>query len=313
MATESTKEERVARLNQIQSSRKQQALEKVEQTLKQMQKMGKKINFATVAHEANVSQSYLYKYPEIKSRIAEIRNQQSSMPRPRSKEPTSANSHQAIVSKLKDRIKKLEAEVTGLRNINEGLAGRVYRVSELEALVERQQKYINDLETRLKACEERYRATILTSPPVNDPKITPIDKSKRRKPEIPESVKVQMAELGISLNTTLTKTILSATEELVLSAIQALKEALEHGNVDNPGGWLNKAIKDGWIPNEKYVKKGEWETFNEWFSLARKQGLVMASMKGDDDKLYIFTKDGVRLPFEKMLCQHPLEELKSSL
>lgn len=307
------KETRIANLNKVQEERKQQTLAKVEQALDQMQKQGMKINFATVSKQANVSQSYLYKYPEIKIRIAQIRNQQSSLPKPRSPEPTSTKSHQVIVSRLKDRIKKLEAEVTGLRNINEGLAGRVYRVSELETLVERQQKYINDLETRFKACEERNRVTVTASSPASGPKVTPIDKGKRRKREIPESVKVQMAALGISLNTTLTKTILSATEELVLSAIQALKEALEYGNVDNPGGWLNQAIKEGWIPNEKYVLKGEWEIFNEWFNLARKQGLVMASMKGDDGKLYIFTKNGLRLPFEKMLYQHPLEELKASL
>lgn len=32
----------------------------------------------------------------------------------------------------------------------------------------------------------------------------------------------------------------------------------------------------------------------------------MASMKGDDGKLYVFTKDGVPLPFEQMLAEYPV-------
>lgn len=179
MSNGDTKEARIANLNRVQEERKQQTLAKVEQTLDRMLRCGMKINFSTLAQEANVSQSYLYKYPEIKTRIAEIRNQQSSMPRPRNPEPASAKSNQVIVSRLKDRIKKLEAEVTGLRNINEGLAGRVYRVSELEALVERQQKHIKDLENRLLACESRNLTP--PKPPADNPKVTSLNKKRSHK------------------------------------------------------------------------------------------------------------------------------------
>lgn len=44
------------------------------------------------------------------------------------------------------------------------------------------------------------------------------------------------------LNQTLKKTINSASEETVLNAIEAYKEALVTGKIERPGGWLKKAI-----------------------------------------------------------------------
>ena len=122
-----------------------------------------------------------------------------------------------------------------------------------------------------------------------------------------------MAELKINLNSTLIKTIKSASEELVLGTIEALKEAIANGNVEKPGGWLNKAIQEGWMPNEKHLDACDRNNFNEWFNLARAQGLVMGSMKGNDGNLYVFTRDGERFPFEQMLDEHPLDILSRNL
>ena len=49
MATESTKETRIERLNQVQEERKQKALNSVNTALERMVKLGAKINFQTVA------------------------------------------------------------------------------------------------------------------------------------------------------------------------------------------------------------------------------------------------------------------------
>lgn len=102
---------------------------------------------------------------------------------------------------------------------------------------------------------------------------------------------------------------------MVLSAIQALRQALEDRNIERPGGWLNKAIQDGWMPNEKSLphNKIERDIFKQWFDLAYKQRLVFASTKGDDGRMYVFTVNGLRIPFEQMLEKHPLENLKASL
>jgi hypothetical protein len=247
-ATPETKEARIENLNKVQAERKQQALERVNQALERMVERGTKINFSTVAQEANVSVSYLYKYPEVKVRIAELRNQQSVMLRPRMAEPSSNKSHQKIVNRLKERIKSLSGEITELKRINQGLAGRVYRISELEAMVERQRKHIEDLESRLKdsmAQEQPF--------PIADSKVTSI--SSAGKSGISSRIKSELESLGIKLNSTLTKKIKASTEDNVLAAIDALKDQLKRSEVKNPGGWLARAIEGGWTKAESLLQQ----------------------------------------------------------
>ena len=84
------------------------------------------------------------------------------------------------------------------------------------------------------------------------------------------------------------------------------------GNIERPGGWRKRAIEDGWIPNEKHLPqdKVERDTFKEWFDLAYKQRLVLASTKGEDGQMYVYNIDGVLLPFAQVLADHPLDTLK---
>ncbi|MEM7581729.1 MAG: DUF6262 family protein, partial [Cyanobacteria bacterium P01_A01_bin.80] len=81
MNKDNLKQYRIDNLKQAQATRKQDSLNRVNEAISQLQKRHEKINFRTIASVANVSVSYLYKYPEIKQRIAEIRNEQSSMVR----------------------------------------------------------------------------------------------------------------------------------------------------------------------------------------------------------------------------------------
>jgi integrase len=142
-----------------------------------------------------------------------------------------------------------------------------------------------------------------------------LNSKTKKSSTISNKIKSELTKIGIDLNTTLTKTIKSATEELVLSAIEALKVAMTTGNIERPGGWLNKAIKDGWILNEKHLPQDQVtrDIFKEWFNLAYKQRLVLASTLGDDGQIYVYTLDGVSLPFQQMLTEYPLERLLSSL
>lgn len=130
---------------------------------------------------------------------------------------------------------------------------------------------------------------------------------------VTSQIKSRLDELGIPLNTTLTKTIKSAASlDIVLTAIKALSYAVEHGNVENPGGWLNTAIKDGWMPNEKHLpkQKNERNIFKEWFDVAYKQRLVLAATKGEDGQMYVYTKNGLPVLFTQMLAEYPMEQLK---
>jgi len=76
--------------------------------------------------------------------------------------------------------------------------------------------------------------------------LSPDAKYKKRTERLDISDKIkQLVALGIKLNSTLTKTINSASVEIVLGAIEALKEAMDNGDIQRPGGWLNTAIRDG--------------------------------------------------------------------
>lgn len=292
--------------------KKNEALERTDKAIAQMVKQGEKINFHTVAVAAGVSVAYLYKYDAIKQRIDQLRKQQSPIKGIVQKQGSSEASKAAIITTFKERIKKQELEIKGLREHIEVTQGIAMHVPELKQQIEILKAENSELRNWLDDYRKQKEVLPISEPPV-DNKITSLDKKKTERSDINDKIKSELTSLGIKLNTTLSKTIKSAPVELVLSAIEVLKEAMVSGNIERPGGWLNAAIKDGWKPNEKYIKKGEWASFNEWFNLAKKQGLIIASTKGDDDKLYVFTPDGTRLPFEQMLNLYPLDILRKKL
>jgi DNA repair exonuclease SbcCD ATPase subunit len=296
MSREDTKESRINILKQTQESRKQDSLQRVYQAIERLQKIDAKVNFQTIAKEANVSVSYLYKYPELKSHIAQIRSLQTSMPITPVAKPNSSATGK-IITKLRERIQQLEAENSELKRKNEALAGQVYRVHYLTEQVERQQDTIKRLEACLKEA---------TQP---TPQTNVIPMATKAKGEISDKVKTQLNAAGIQLNPTLTKLIKSAPEETVLDAIEAYKEALATGNIERPGGWLKRAIEEGWKPNDSVQSLSELEQFNEWFPLAKKKGLVFASQKGNDG-IVVYTSDGVWLSFAEMLANYPIENFK---
>ena len=230
-----TKEFRINNLKKTQEQRKQDSKNRVYQAIERLQKLNAKINFHTIAREAQVSVSYLYKYPEIKQHIGELRSKQNSLPVSPVAKPNST-SHGKVVTRLQERIKKLEAENKELKRKCEALAGQVYRVHHLESQVERLQEQNEDLKDKLGEQEIAK-------------KVTPIDTKRRTK-----SVTSELDELGISLNPTLNKTIKAATDETVLAAIEALKDQLTRRDIPNPGGYLNNAIKESWTKAEPMSK-----------------------------------------------------------
>lgn len=230
-----TKEDRIKTLKATQQSRKEETLAKVNQAIERLQKTGAKINFQSIAREANVSVPYLYKYPELKERIMGLRSQQSQMPaHPVNKPPVTAKSHSQVVGRLKKRIHQLEGENKELKRKNEALAGQVYRVHSLQAQVERQQEIIANFEARLQ----------------DSPKGQVIPIASKTIGQKRDSIEDKLDSLGIKLNSTLNKKIKANTEEVVLAAIEALKDQLKRGEVKNPGGWLARAIEEGWTKAE---------------------------------------------------------------
>ncbi|MGB5633265.1 MAG: DUF6262 family protein [Waterburya sp.] len=236
MSNKDTKKSRIKTLKQTQKQRQEDARNRVYQAIERLQKLNAQINFHTISREAKVSVSYLYKYPELKQHIAELRSKQNSLPVKPVAKPNST-SQGKVITRLQSKIKKIESENKELKRKCEALAGQVYRAHNLQAQVERLRAENEDL--RAKLGEQEIAK-----------KVTPIDKKRKSKSSISDKIQSDLDELGINLNPTLTKTIKAATEETVLAAIEALKDQLARKNIPNPGGWLNMAISEGWTKPE---------------------------------------------------------------
>lgn len=240
MSNKDTKESRINTLRTTQKQRQENARNRVYKAIERLQKLNAKINFHTISREAQVSVSYLYKYPEIKQHIAELRSKQNSLPVKPVAKPNST-SHGKVVTRLQDKIKKLETENKELKRKCEALAGQVYRSHHLQAQIERLQEQNKNLKSKLGEQETAQ-------------KVTPIDKKRKTKSIASLDVQLELGELGITLNPTLNKTIKAASEDTVCDAIEALKDQLAKQDIPNPGGWLNKAIKEGWTKAEPMSK-----------------------------------------------------------
>lgn len=214
------------------ADKKKDAEERLEKAIQQVLDSGETITFKAIAETAGLSVSYLYKYPEIKNRIAELRNQQKlaigGLVNQTSKfQPATDKSKAVIISKLRQENRRLRNENEELKKHIEIAQGKVIELRQIEA-------ENNRLKQRLKELE-------VSSTNV---KVTSINKQNYNDIEI--NILTQLQELGVKLNPTLTKTIKSASEEIVLKAIDALKEQLIKQDIPNVGGWLNKAIQEGW-------------------------------------------------------------------
>ena len=287
--------------------KRNEALERTEKAISLMVKQGQKINFQTVAEAAGVSVAYLYKYDAIKQRIYQLRKQQSSIKALPQKQRASDDSNKAIMTALKKRISDLQAEVRGLRNHIEVVEGRAFEVLDLKQQVEGLRTENSKLREQLSHCMTSKSACPRVE---SKSKVTPLGLKKAVCPIISNQLQSELDKLGIRVNSTLAKLIKAEPEEVVLIAINALKEAKASYEVLNPSGFLVEAIKKTWMPNEGYKRKVELDCFNEWYELARQRGLVLASQAGKNGIL-VYTKDEKWIPFQKILIQYPLESFNS--
>jgi hypothetical protein len=246
MPKEDGKDIRIAALKTAAIAKQQRAAEGLDKAINKLMKSNEPMSFANVAREAGVSISYLYKYPEVKARVLELRQQQQQVSKPNKIQTASDASKAVIINELRERIKKLEADLTGLRKANEGMAGRLYQLHDTQVMVERLKAENEELKKQVaqqvKVPEE------IDSNSVVGGNVTSI--GQRSKSSVSDAIKTELEQLNIPLNSTLTKRIKATTEERVLAAITALKDQLAKAEVTNPGGWLSTAIQDGWTVAE---------------------------------------------------------------
>ncbi|WP_080444854.1 DUF6262 family protein [Clostridium botulinum] len=106
-------------------NRRDEALKKADEGIKKLIKEGKPINFKTVSEAANVSTAWLYKQSEISERIKILRSQQKGKSIAKPKIKTSDASKDAMLTALKNRVKKLEEENKELKKQIEVLYGQL--------------------------------------------------------------------------------------------------------------------------------------------------------------------------------------------
>lgn len=216
-------------------AKKKNAAERLEKAIKQVLDSGENITFKAIAETAGLSVSYLYKYPEIKNRIAELRNQQKAaiggiVNKTPKFQPATDKSKAVIISKLRQENRRLRNDNEELKKHIEVAQGRVIELRQVEA-------ENNRLKVRIKELEQN----------LINVKVTPINKKQS---DINPDILTQLQILGVKLNPTLTKTIKSASEVTVFDAIEALKDQLTKQDIPNAGGWLNKAIKEEWTKSK---------------------------------------------------------------
>jgi chromosome segregation ATPase len=206
------------------------ALEKAEAGIRALLKARRAINFESVAEAAGVSRTWLYRQPELRARIEHLRSQQAAKPSPAAQK-ASVQSNSAVVRTVKAQNQKLQAQVQELRQHLEVVHGRNLALQEE---VDRLQRQI----VALQANQDVHQGQRPVSPSLQE--AVPVEGA--------ESIDAALQELGIDLNPTLRKTIAASAPDAVLSAIAALKEAISAGAVERPGGWLKRAIEQGWQP-----------------------------------------------------------------
>ena len=99
--------------------KRESAIKRTEDAIARLIQDKRPVNFKTVSEESGVSRTWLYKKPEIKAKINQIKNKQSSKSRITSRTADSS-SHQSIdtsvVDEFKKKVKKLETENYALRS-----------------------------------------------------------------------------------------------------------------------------------------------------------------------------------------------------
>lgn len=278
--------------------KRQKSFEKLEQGIQKLLKENKPINFNSVAEVSGLSRAWLYKESEVKTRIIQLREQSENSKKIPSKQKPSDASKDALIKTLKARLKKLDAENTGLRQQLEVVYGQMSFGKEQEQKIKR-------LEAENASLKDRLYAPISTDAP--DIKVIPLNSF----PEISEQIKDELNRLNIELSSTLAKKIKARSEEVVLTAIEALKEQMDLEIVRRPGAWLAAAITDSWKPNEAIGGTKPKDTFSEWYDLARNYGVVKRCEQREDG-WYVQENTGQWYSYQDYSRKWTIEYLKSA-
>lgn len=302
-------ERNVEGLRQNALRKRQEAIERTKAGIRQLLKKERAVNFKSVAEVAGVSTAWLYKEPEIKAQIEHLRKQQTRGKKLPPQQRASDASKNAMIKTLKERIKKLEAENRGLRDHIEVVQGIAMQVKDLNKQIGVLTSENSKLKEQLDKCLASSEVKQTTR---QDSKITFLNKKEATSSHTSHLVQSKLDELGIKVNSTLDQLIEAASEEMVLKAIDALREAETSYEVHNPSGFLVEAIKNTWTPNEGYEQKVELDVFNQWYPLAQSLNLVQAATQLDGVQ-HVLNTQGKWVLFSQIIAEYPLNKLRETV
>lgn len=293
--------------------KRDQAIEQTEKAIRQLIKECRPINFGTVAEVAGVSRTWLYNQPETRDRIEQLRDQQPGKKKVVRSQKASDASNAAMVHTLKDQVQRLRSENQGLRHHMEKVVGRSLYADEQAEHYKREAEQLRAENIALKQQLSKFKqpTALRAVEPPDCPLSTTSTTMLSPQQDAQQEIEQELTQLGIKLNSTLSRTIRSTDEQIVLTALEALKGAMEAGAVKNPAGWLRRAIEEQWQPNDNYTQESDLKLFNEWFPLARERGLVIASTRTDKE-LMVLTTDEQWITFPEAVNQYPLETLRQA-
>ena len=99
--------------------KREAAFKQTEEAIEKLLQQKQVVNFKTVAEEAGVSRTWLYKQPEIRTKIEELKKKQSGKSAKKkslSSQSVNPSVEPEEIAALKHRIRKLETENYALRN-----------------------------------------------------------------------------------------------------------------------------------------------------------------------------------------------------
>ena len=261
-------------LKQATQKKKQDALNRTEKAIQTSIEKNHKITIRSVAREARVSASYIYKHPELAYRIQTLREQQKyNSVKP---EVPSSKSHQIIATQLRNRIKIVEQEKEELIKEIKVLADNLYEMSKSENSLERIKAQNIELLAENKKLKNQLvyfenqiseqRNFILKQGYKN--KYDDVDNNKKQ-PEniqlirdtnnlipailpgqfvsenvIDDEIQRLLSEAGIRLSKTMIGIIKNQPKEQVIDAINVVLENINAGvKVRSKAGLLRKALE----------------------------------------------------------------------
>lgn len=122
------KYDRSTHMKSIHAKRKANTYHKVDEAIKRLVRVNERINFNSVANEADVAKATLYNNVKIRERIETLRQQQSqAVTSKQIKREINESNKDALIESLKRKIKKIEDDNKQLRQQLKVAYAEVYK------------------------------------------------------------------------------------------------------------------------------------------------------------------------------------------